>query len=93
MKRRVSYQWRLRAVMTEHGMFSTTDLIAPLRDRGIDLSASQVHRLVTKTPERLSLSVLAALCDLFETTPDELIATIAETSHLDAPPPTITWST
>ena len=29
----------------------------------ITLSSSQVHRLVSHTPERLSLPVLAALCD------------------------------
>ena len=38
----------------------------------------QVWRLVTQTPERLSLPVLAALCDIFEVTPAQLIATRAE---------------
>jgi hypothetical protein len=38
----------------------------------------QVWRLVTGTPERLSLPVLAALCDIFDVTPAELIATRAE---------------
>ena len=41
------------------------------------LSASQVHRLVTGTPERLSLPVLAALCDIFDVTPADLIITSA----------------
>jgi Cro/C1-type HTH DNA-binding domain len=36
-----------------------------------------VHRLVTGIPERLSLPVLAALCDILECTPAELIATRA----------------
>jgi DNA-binding Xre family transcriptional regulator len=78
MKRQVSYQWRLREVMAVHGMFSTTELVAPLRERGINLSVSQVHRLATGTPERLSLPVLAALCDIFDATPADLIATKAE---------------
>ena len=38
----------------------------------------QVWRLVTQTPERLSLPVLAALCDIFDITPAQLIATRAE---------------
>ncbi|MEO3780212.1 helix-turn-helix transcriptional regulator [Micromonospora sp. B11E3] len=63
--------------MAEHGMFATTELVPLLRDRGIDLSASQVHRLVTGTPERLSLMVLAALCDIFGITPQDLIVTEA----------------
>jgi DNA-binding Xre family transcriptional regulator len=77
MKRQVDYTWQLRQVMAEHGMFQTTELVPLLRDRGIDLSVSQVHRLVTGKPERLSLAVLAALCDIFDTTPAELITTTA----------------
>lgn len=78
MKRQVSYQWRLREVMAAHGMFTITELVPLLVDRGITLSVSQVHRLATGTPERLSLPVLAALCDVFACTPAELIATKAE---------------
>lgn len=79
MKRQVSYQWRLRELMAAHGMFATVDLVPLLNERGITLSVSQVHRLATGIPERLSLPVLAALCDIFECTPTELIATKAET--------------
>ena len=76
-KRAVSYHWRLRTVMAEHGMYATTELVPLLGERDISLSASQVHRLVTGIPERLSLPVLAALCDILECTPAELIATRA----------------
>ncbi|GAA3521445.1 DNA-binding Xre family transcriptional regulator [Streptosporangium album] len=78
MKRQVSYQWRLREMMATHGMFNATDLAPLLVDRGIRLSSVQVWRLVTQTPERLSMPVLAALCDIFECTPAELIVTKAE---------------
>lgn len=76
-RRKVSYQWRLREVMAEHQLYATTELIPLLAERGITLSASQVHRLVTTIPERLSLPVLAALCDIFDFTADELITTEA----------------
>jgi DNA-binding Xre family transcriptional regulator len=85
LRRRVAYQWRLREVMATRGLFTTTELVPLLAERGITLSASQVHRLVTGTPERLSLPVLAALCDILEVTPTELIATRAE--NLAPPPP------
>ena len=75
--RQVSYQWRLREVMATHGLFNATDLEPLLAERGIHLSSVQVWRLVTQTPERLSLPVLAALCDIFETDAAELIATTA----------------
>jgi hypothetical protein len=65
--------------MAEHGMFATTELVPLLAERGIDLSASQVHRLVAGTPERLSLPILAALCDIFQVDPVALIITSAET--------------
>jgi len=78
MKRQVSYQWRLREVMATHGMFAATDLAPKLAERDINLSSVQVWRLVTQTPERLSLPVLAALCDIFECGPGELIATRAQ---------------
>ena len=76
-RRQVAYQWRLRAVMAAHGLFNATDLEPLLAERGIHLSSVQVWRLVTGTPERLSLPVLAALCDIFEVTADQLIATTA----------------
>lgn len=59
-------------------MFTTTSLLPLLAERGIDLSPSQVHRLVTQAPERLSLPVLAALCDIFTCTPADLIVTDVE---------------
>jgi DNA-binding Xre family transcriptional regulator len=77
-RRQVSYQWRLREIMASRGLFTATDLEPLLAERGITLSSVQVWRLVTQVPERLSLPVLAALCDILEATPADLIATSAE---------------
>lgn len=76
-KRKVSYEWLLREVMAEHKMYATTELVPLLAERGIVLSASQVHRLVTQKPERLSLPILAALCDIFAVEVDQLVTTHA----------------
>lgn len=65
--------WRLRQLMAAAGMFQTTDLIEPLREQGVQLSREQVFRLVTKTPERLNIEVLAALCRILDCTPTDLI--------------------
>ena len=46
---------------------------AELRGRGIHLSREQVFRLVTQPPQRLSTDTLAALCDILECTPNDLI--------------------
>jgi DNA-binding Xre family transcriptional regulator len=73
MRRNVGYRWRLREVMAARGLWKTSDLGPLLAERGVALSAAQVYRLVARTPERLSLRTLAALCDIFSCTPDDLI--------------------
>jgi DNA-binding Xre family transcriptional regulator len=70
---KVGYRWHLRARMAERGMFATTDLLAPLAARGVKLSREQVYRLVTGVPQRLSLVTLAALCDILDCQPGDLI--------------------
>jgi len=77
MTARLDYRWHLRKVMADRGMFSTTDLIGPLAQRGITLSSSQVYRLVTERPERLSLKILMALLDILDCTMDDLIEPFA----------------
>ena len=73
MTRKLDYRWNLRQVMASRDMFQTTDLIGPLADREIRLSSSQVYRLVTERPERLSLKVLMALLDILDCAIDDLI--------------------
>src|SRR6187549_547772 len=73
MAAKLDYRWHLRTVMAERGMFATTDLIEPLARRGIRLSSSQVYRSVVERPERLSLKILMALCDILDCAMDQLI--------------------
>ena len=73
MAGKLDYRWHLRRVMAERDMFSTTDLLAPLAERGIRLSTSQVYRLVVERPERLSLKILVALLDILDCRIDDLI--------------------
>ncbi|MEV6736331.1 helix-turn-helix transcriptional regulator [Streptomyces sp. NPDC051104] len=77
MAAKLDYHWHLRTVMADRGMFSTTDLLPPLAQRGITLSTSQVYRLVVERPERLSLKILMALLDILDCTMDDLIEPIA----------------
>ena len=77
MARKLDYRWHLRRVMAERDMFSTTDLLAPLAERGIRLSTSQVYRLVVERPERLSLKILVALLDILDCRIDDLIEPVA----------------
>jgi DNA-binding Xre family transcriptional regulator len=77
MARKLDYRWHLRQVMASRGLFATTDLIEPLASRGIRLSSSQVYRLVTDRPERLSLKILMALLDFLDCPMSELIEPVA----------------
>ncbi|MGO9219562.1 MAG: helix-turn-helix domain-containing protein [Streptosporangiaceae bacterium] len=77
MTAKLDYRWHLRQVMAGHDMFSTTDLIRPLAERGIELSSSQVYRLVVDRPERLSLKILMALLDILDCQMEELIEPVA----------------
>ena len=69
----VDYEWRLRVLMAENGMFKATELIPRLREHGIRLSDSQVFRLVTGRPERLNLRLLMVLREILGCQPGELV--------------------
>lgn len=69
----VGYHWHLRRLMAERGLFQTTELVPLLAERGVRLSREQVYRLAARTPERLNLVTLAALCDILDCGPGDLI--------------------
>ena len=73
----VDYEWRLRVVMAEQGMFKAADLAPRLAEHGVRLSDSQVWRLVTGRPERLNLRVLVVLCEILECEPADLVRSTA----------------
>lgn len=51
-----------------------------LAERGIHLSREQVYRLVTQVPQRLSTDTLAALCDILDCQPNDLVEVEVVTS-------------
>jgi len=73
----MGYRWHLRRLMAERGMFQTTELVPLLAERGVHLSREQVFRLVTQDPQRLSMDTLAALCDILDCGPGDLIEPVA----------------
>lgn len=77
MKRQVDYTWRLAEIMAAHGMHNSTDLIPRLAERGIELSRPQVYRIVHQRPERISLQMMAALCDIFGCGVEDLVTVTA----------------
>jgi DNA-binding Xre family transcriptional regulator len=77
----LDYEWRLRILLAEKGIFNSKPLVGLLAEHGIRLSDSQVWRLVTGKPERLSLRVLVVLCEILDCTPNDLIRPIERTGR------------
>jgi len=77
MNRVVEYQWRLAELMAARGMHTTVELVPLLAERGITLSRTQTFRLVNQRPERVSLQMVAALCDIFGCGVEDLITVTA----------------
>ena len=73
MTRKFEAQWHLRKLLALKGIFNTTDLMPLLAERGIDVSRTQVYRLVAEKPNYVSLDLVAALCDILDCTPSDLI--------------------
>jgi DNA-binding Xre family transcriptional regulator len=68
--------------MANAGMYSTSSLGPLLAERGINLSTSQVYRLVTEKPERLNLKVLMALLDILGCSMDDLVEPVTLASGI-----------
>lgn len=79
MTRRIAMQWNLRQVMASRAIYQTSELVPMLAERGVNLSREHVYRLVTKTPQRLNMEILAALCDILDCEPNDLLQPVAET--------------
>ncbi|MFE5309854.1 helix-turn-helix domain-containing protein [Isoptericola sp. NPDC056578] len=76
MIKKMAVEWDLRLRMAERGLYATTDLVPLLAERGVHLSREQVYRLVTATPQRLSTDTFAALCDILQCTPNDLLRVV-----------------
>lgn len=93
MIKKMGIVWNLRRLMAARDMFQTTDLGPLLAERGVHLSREQVFRLVTQPPQRLSMDTLAALCDILDCTPNDLIdvetvnAQVRKTAGEETAPP------
>ncbi|MEV0290315.1 helix-turn-helix transcriptional regulator [Kribbella sp. NPDC050820] len=68
-QRRIGFKWHLRHLMAHRNLWKSTELHALLKSRGINLSESQVYRLVTGAPERIPARTFAALCDILDCAP------------------------
>ncbi|MGI8762302.1 MAG: helix-turn-helix domain-containing protein [Jatrophihabitantaceae bacterium] len=78
MTRRMVMRWHLRQVMASRGIFQTSELVPLLAERGVHLTRQHVHKLVTTAPQRINTDLLAALCDILDCDPNDLLEPVAE---------------
>ncbi|TAM67015.1 MAG: XRE family transcriptional regulator [Microbacteriaceae bacterium] len=78
MNATTTVHWHLRELLALKGIYQTTHLVPMLAERNVHLSREQVYRLVTQTPQRLNLDVLAALCAILGCGPEDLITFSAD---------------
>ena len=71
-------RWHLRQVMAARGIFVTSELVPLLADRGVRLTRQYVHKLVTTAPQRINTELLAALCDILDCKPNDLLEPVVE---------------
>lgn len=81
MARRIVMAWNLRQVMATRGLFQTSDLVPLLAARDVHLTRQYVHRLVTKPPQRVNIDLLAALCDILDCGPNDLLTLTVEVAN------------
>lgn len=79
--RRVEIQWNLRQLLASRGIFHTTELLPLLAERGVNLSRQFIYKLVTTSPQRINTDLLAALCDILECTPNDLLQLVVVDSE------------
>lgn len=80
--RRLTMQWHLRQVMATRGIFQTSELVPLLSARGVDLTRQYVHKLVTTAPQRINTDLLAALCDILNCQPNDLLEPVVMRAEL-----------
>lgn len=78
MASRMMMRWHLRQVMATRGFFQTSELVPLLAERGVHLTRQYVHKLVTTAPQRVNMDLLAALCDILDCDPNDLLEPFAE---------------
>jgi DNA-binding Xre family transcriptional regulator len=77
-QRRLTMRWHLRQMMATRGIFQTSDLVPLLAERGVHLTRQYVHKLVTTAPQRINTDLLAALCDILDCEPNDLLEPVVE---------------
>ncbi|GAV20359.1 hypothetical protein MMIC_P1324 [Mariprofundus micogutta] len=78
--------WNLRVMMAQHDIKSATELARQLDALGVEISTAQVTRIVNKMPDRISVTVLRGLMEIFHCYPNDLIV-VEHDEPKDSKPP------
>lgn len=73
--------FRARLFAAEHGCLTVREIHRKTAEYGLALTESQLGKLLRQTPHHLNMALLAALCDIFGATANDLLVL-----HRDAKP-------
>lgn len=66
--------WNLRMLCAQKGLWTGAALNRRLSERlGLSLTAQTISNMMTKSPKRISVDVLLALCAALDCTPNDLL--------------------
>ncbi|MFN7928938.1 MAG: helix-turn-helix transcriptional regulator [Blastocatellia bacterium] len=65
--------WNIRVMMAKKKIFSVTELHRRLLQAGVDISSAQLTRIVSELPERMNMKLFAALLEVLDCEPNDLL--------------------
>ena len=81
-------RWTLRMAAARREVWTGAELRRLLAERaGLQLSSASVSALLTKEPNQIKLSTLAALCTALECTPNDRLEVDTTPTEQHVPPP------
>jgi DNA-binding Xre family transcriptional regulator len=73
-------QWRLFQVMAGKNIRTAAKLQVELKAAGVDLSPAHISRIVKQMPDRLSMDLFAALLEVLDCQPNDLIRRVGKSA-------------
>lgn len=83
--RRKYLKWNAPVLLMQSGIRRKDRLAEVMNELGVDISSTQIGRIVNDRPKRVSMEVLEGLCSAFDCTPSELMVLVDNKEAIDEP--------
>ena len=76
-------EWNIRVMMAKKKIHSVTELHRRLLQVGVDISSAQLTRIVSELPERMNMRLFAALLEVLDCEPNDLLIKPQQVGDVD----------